>query len=405
VLIASHGGLNLHIGNNDTADGTYQRVPGIRPDIRGQRLDAKKVDFTARALTWMREHPGRALSLFVRKLALTINRADIALNYSYAYYRDIPPLTFLIVGPWLLFPLAAGSAWKRELRPLTAFLVLYAISIAIFFISSRYRLPMLVPAALLAGATLDDLLRRRNIVRHLIAAVLIAIPVYWNFHLEDGRETEAEGLVFYRIEQGDFPGAQTLLDQIDDTHPDPSMLYYRTALALRDAKRTAEATALFERARTAASLHPETPLAASTALAEAYVSQGRVAEALSLAQSMDPSHFDATHAAALGRIAMNARDPHTAQSYFTRAATLDPRNVALHHDLGIAAFLTDDRATARRAFETAIRFDPRHASSLVNLAVIEAEAGEVEAARAHARRALEAKPGYAQALGLLEALE
>ncbi len=33
VLIASHGGLNLYIGNHDRADGTYTPVPGITPSI------------------------------------------------------------------------------------------------------------------------------------------------------------------------------------------------------------------------------------------------------------------------------------------------------------------------------------------------------------------------------------
>ena len=37
VLIASHGGLNLYIGNHDRADGTYTPVPGITPSIADRR--------------------------------------------------------------------------------------------------------------------------------------------------------------------------------------------------------------------------------------------------------------------------------------------------------------------------------------------------------------------------------
>jgi 4-amino-4-deoxy-L-arabinose transferase-like glycosyltransferase len=43
VLVSSHGGLNLYIGNRAEADGTYRHVPGITPDIRGQAEDARRV--------------------------------------------------------------------------------------------------------------------------------------------------------------------------------------------------------------------------------------------------------------------------------------------------------------------------------------------------------------------------
>ena len=43
VLVSSHGGLNLYIGNRAEADGTYRHVPGITPDIRGQARDARRV--------------------------------------------------------------------------------------------------------------------------------------------------------------------------------------------------------------------------------------------------------------------------------------------------------------------------------------------------------------------------
>ena len=35
VLVSSHGGLNLYIGNRAEADGTYRHVPGITPDVVG----------------------------------------------------------------------------------------------------------------------------------------------------------------------------------------------------------------------------------------------------------------------------------------------------------------------------------------------------------------------------------
>lgn len=51
------------------------------------------------------------------------------------------------------------------------------------------------------------------------------------------------------------------------------------------------------------------------------------------------------------------------------------------------------------------RYDPNDASNLLNLAVLEAQRGDVAAARANAQEALRLRPGYPQAIGLLHALE
>src|SRR5205823_4204636 len=67
VMIASHGGLNFYIGNNEDADGTYHHVPGIRPTIAGQEEDAPRVEardgsFYRRAWQWIRSNPAKALA-------------------------------------------------------------------------------------------------------------------------------------------------------------------------------------------------------------------------------------------------------------------------------------------------------------------------------------------------------
>ncbi len=185
VLISSHGGLNLYVGNGPTADGTYSPIPGITPSIDGQARDAKKVaeaaegrplstrevsaHFTRLAVSWAREHPGAALRLFLKKLGLLANRIEVPLNLSYAWYAaSLSPLSFLVVGPWLLVPLGVlGLVWRLFEAPRRAFAVwaafapAYAVSVALFFVSSRYRLPLLLPLAVGAGFALDALASRR----------------------------------------------------------------------------------------------------------------------------------------------------------------------------------------------------------------------------------------------------
>ncbi|MEO6223788.1 MAG: glycosyltransferase family 39 protein, partial [Vicinamibacterales bacterium] len=122
-LVSSHGGLNFYMGNSETATGFYHDVPGITPDIRGQSRDARRVAelalgrslsdaeasdyFMDMALTWIRENPGKAARLFLKKAAFVFHAQHVALPYSYPFfaYDAHTALRFYAVGPWLLIPL------------------------------------------------------------------------------------------------------------------------------------------------------------------------------------------------------------------------------------------------------------------------------------------------------------
>ena len=201
LLITAHGGLNFFIGNNASADGTYSAVEGITPSIRGQVRDARRVAeaataagrplsegdvsgyFYARAFEWIASHPRDALALFARKVAYTLNATDLALNHSYTYFsRDESSLLrVLIIGPWCLVPLgllglaasfmsaasASASTAPSELRgllrtgvsardflPWAAMTPALTLGVALFFVSGRYRLPLLAPLAIAAAPVL-----------------------------------------------------------------------------------------------------------------------------------------------------------------------------------------------------------------------------------------------------------
>lgn len=237
VLISSQGGLNFYIGNNADADGTYHHVPGIRPTIAGQQEDAPRVEaaqgpFSARAWNWIRSDPAAALLLFVRKVAYTFNQTDLALNYSYSYFRqDVDsPLRWLIVGPWLLFPLGIVGAFRsltdRRFAIWATFIPVYALSVALFFVSSRYRLPLLVPMCMTASA-----LSVRPRVYEWIAAAVLMIGVCWNFGLDDGRAHERTNMAVYLIEQHRFDDADRLIASTETITRDPATLHLRSAEA------------------------------------------------------------------------------------------------------------------------------------------------------------------------------
>lgn len=313
VLIASHGGLNFYIGNSADADGTYHHVPGIRPTIAGQEEDAPVVEaregsFYRRAWTWIAGNPGMAAILFLRKIAYTFNQTDLALNYSYAYFeKDVQsPLRWLVVGPWLLFPLGIAGAFRnlrnRAFAAWFTFVPVYAVSVAIFFVSSRYRLPLLVPMCIASGA-----LFVRPHLGGWVAAAVLAVAVCWNFGLDDGRAHERTNMIVYLIEAHRFDEADQLIAATDAMTRDPQTLHARSAEAYRS-------------------------------IAVASVQSGQPDDAL-------------------------------------------------------------------RAFRAAQGLEPANASDLLNMAVLEAQHGQIAEARRHAQEALLLHPGYVQAEGLLQALE
>jgi tetratricopeptide (TPR) repeat protein len=291
ILVSSHGGLNFYVGNNPAADGTYHHVDGIAPDIEGQVRDAKTVAeaaagrplpasevsgyFYRRAWEWIAGHPGPALKLFVLKLAYCFNAIDLALNYSYAYYSHDEPtlLRALVVGPWLLVPLGLfGLAAvprltnRRGYWIWAAFVPAYAISVAAFFVSGRYRLPLLVPLCIGAGGAAVWLVgqararRARPLVAAAASLALLGVAANWDWHLDDGRSAER---------------AQMLLRLADQAR-----VHEERGLALSLAGRHGEGAAELEEA---VRLDP-TSASAQLNLAVAYAELGRYRDARARAE-------------------------------------------------------------------------------------------------------------------------
>ncbi len=358
VLIASHGGLNFYIGNNAAADGTYHHVPGIRPTIAGQEDDTLRVAalamhrnsvsaeeassyFYDQAWGWIRSNAGAAFVLFLRKIAYTFNRTDLALNYSYSFFQHDTrsPLLLLFVGPWLLFPLglagAAGRLRDRQFALWATFVPLYAISVAIFFVSSRYRLPLLIPMCITAGSMFV-----RPRLWTWIVAVVIAIAVCWNLGLDDGRAHERTNMVVYLIENHRFDDAAQWVAATGAMTRDPATLYIRSALA--------------------------------------YGAAGAPERELPMIQQLEAV-------------------PHAPEEGSEAAQ--------MARELG-AGFVKSERPElALAAFGAAHQLEPGDASDLLNIAVLQAQAGNINAARENARAALRLRPAYPQAEGLLRALE
>jgi len=408
VLVSSHGGLNFYIGTRAEADGTYRRVPGITPDIGGQARDARRVaeeaagrplsarevdaHFRDLALQWVAGHRLEAARLLLRKLAYVFASPEISLNYSYAYYALDEPtlLRWLAVGAWLLVPLGllgfadrlwsgppaglepVGGRWGFALWALVV--PVYALSVAGFFVSARYRLPLLVPLAAGAGFALVRLgeaartRERRRLAAYAVALVPLCTLALWPHGLDDGRSEERTVMLLWLVDNGQGAEALRRLPAVEAAHPEPAQLLLRVGQALYENGEAAAAASLLER--------------------------------LSL-----PPRTDATTFLGVGGTALQLRRPDLALRFLDEGIARDPRMAALREKRGLALAMLERPAEARAELEEARRLDSVSASICLNLAVLYAQDGRFDAARALAGDALLLQPDYPQARGLLEALD
>ena len=467
VLIASHGGLNLYIGNHDRADGTYTPVPGITPSIAGQAGDSTRVAessagrslspgevssyFAWRAFDWVTEHPADAASLWIRKIGILLNRVDVPLNYSYAFYAREPFsfLRVLVVGPWLLLPLGLVGLFWPALRTSrhgywvwAMFVPVYGAAVVLFFVTDRYRMPLFVPLCAAAGAALVrcfDLARARQfsvLLRPAGAIAMISLVVFSNLGLDNGVGGEQTRNAVWLVEQRSFDEARRYVEQVSRDHRHPGVLRFRVARALLDAGRPDEAATLLVEANAIDGPRPAIRLA----LGEALVRAGRAADAVGHLEAAYDSGYDVNVAGPLlvralvlagrpgdavsrlsrmndsvagtseesaldfGTLALEQNAMREAIRWLQIAVQRAPGRAEAHEKLGLAIFLNGDPPTARPYLERACRLDPGSASAHLNLAAVYAELGRFAEARSQAMEALRLDPTETRAAALLKAL-
>ena len=477
ILISSHGGLNFYIGNNAAADGIYHRLPGISASIEGQARDATRIAeaaegrpltasevssyFYRRAWAWIFAHPGDAGRLFARKLDRLVNRVDVPLNFSYAFYaRDERALLrFLVVGPLFLLPLglvglvlgarsAAANPPAHDRSGLAywtwaSFVPVYGLSVAAFFVSDRYRMPLLVPLSILSACTLVwmfDRLRARQFAALALASAglaLVAGVALRDLNLDDGLGGERARKATWLIEQGSFAAARGYAATAADGLPYPGVFHLRVGEAFTAAGRYDEAIAELSAAHAIDGDQPAIHLA----LGQALLLAGRANDAVPhLRDALDASYrlevsgvwlvralaaagrreevvdaiahlSDAVVAAAgpanateIGSLALELQAPALAERWLRAAVQQAPSSAEAQEKLAVALLLNGRAREALVPIERACLLDPSSASARLNLAVVYAQLGRFDDARIAAREAMRLDPSEPRGAALLKAL-
>lgn len=187
VVVASQGGVNFYIGNNPQSNGMQAVVPGTRAtwwggyedtvalaeQAAGRPLKASEVSgyWYDRALDFICRQPVAWLKGMARKGCVLVGDVEIPNNAPYEAQRcgyftlSMIPLgfgllmaLFAVAAPWWIPrgpPSPECSPHRRALLVLIGlFLAVYAVTIVAFFVTGRYRVPLIPYVAMGASVAL-----------------------------------------------------------------------------------------------------------------------------------------------------------------------------------------------------------------------------------------------------------
>jgi tetratricopeptide (TPR) repeat protein/4-amino-4-deoxy-L-arabinose transferase-like glycosyltransferase len=344
VPIASQGGINFYLGNNPHSTGWSATSPEIGRDWwggfddavwiaeeeKGRDLRPSEVSnyWTRRGLEFWVKQPGTALGLGLRKLFFFWGSTELGNNRDIEFFRQqswvlrLLPFSFgWLAALGMLGMVVAGRRSDRrpESTLLTVFVLLYMVSVVLFFVCARFRMPVIPVLAVLAVSGVHWLVveirsrRATKLVPALIGVIILTVLLRLDLPgARDSKHTQSyfnQGLVYGRL--GDDARAEAAYLETLQRNPD-----YLDAL---------------------------------NNLGGLYTRQERWDEARVL---------------------------------FARGHQLDPGNARFMYNLGVLSEKTGDPAGARRLYQNALDADPHFVPAMSALAgVLETQGAMREAGK------------------------
>ena len=235
VVTVPSVGINFYHGSNPSSGGVHSKIPGVQTIPGREWEDSRRVasQRAGRELTptevsdfWMREgirfirnEPFKYLKLLSRKSLLFWNHFEVPDVYNYYYFREMPSLlsvlaAFSFLGPLGIAGVALSLGRSKGARLMAGAMAAYMASVVFFYITSRYRLPLMVfllPFSAFTVVSLWNALRARELKRLTLilvilvpAAVVVNLPILkgapflsqsrtllGNIHYSEGRRGEA----------------------------------------------------------------------------------------------------------------------------------------------------------------------------------------------------------------------
>ena len=208
VMTTSQAGQNFYIGHNPAANGTYVKLAFVRPDPLyeqedfhkeaesrlGRELAPAEVSryWLGQGLDFIKKEPVTFLQLTSKKILLFFNNYEIPDNHNFYFHKRYSsvlanlPLTFDLLSPFIVLGLL-GMLFEKRTEPLFlgVIQVVYIGSVILFYVFSRYRMPVLPLLCLSAGYGITLLYNQfagqrwgRFMFSLIISAAVFALSAY-----------------------------------------------------------------------------------------------------------------------------------------------------------------------------------------------------------------------------------
>ncbi|MCO6401505.1 MAG: tetratricopeptide repeat protein [Verrucomicrobia bacterium] len=281
VLLTTHGGLNFYMGNHERATGFPLRIREFRMTARAMLEDAhhaaeKDVGhaltraessawWSRQARAFWRAHPAQAVSLTARKLLYVWNGRDVDdLRMVEQAQLLMPHYAWPAAGRWftaIAFFGLLGFFLAPRAAPLRIAILAGAFSIALYFITARYRLalaPLLLGiGAAGAEAILQSIRTRGKIALTSALALACAAAVAWPLPLPDLRAVDHYNAATQLLHADKTAEALNLARKGLEIDPHSANLYHTLGSALFKEKNYADAAEAFARCAALDPAHPQ----------------------------------------------------------------------------------------------------------------------------------------------------
>ena len=343
-------------------------------------------------------------------------------------------MPFGLVGLVLARPADRRGYWLWA-----AYAPLSLLSVVVFFVAARYRLPMQVALLAPAGAAIAwmvDRLRARAWAPLALAATAtagLAAFVAWPTGLDDGRAEEQVRAGLYYIRTGRQPEGEAWVTRALAKHGNPDAVHLRVGQLYETMNRPADAIAHY---RAGLAIDPQ-DLGLHFVLGRALFAEGKDDEALpeleraragpqadaatrilvlslsrlhrtdeanQLVRTLDPSRWtgDQAREFAAGLASVGRLDLSIAAWRRAAEASGDPQD---YERLGLTWAMVGRPAEAVAPLEEAARRAPTSVSIRFNYAVALYSVGRKDEARRETEKVLELDPKYEKARQLLEVIK
>jgi Tfp pilus assembly protein PilF/4-amino-4-deoxy-L-arabinose transferase-like glycosyltransferase len=408
---STNGGINFFMGNGPGATGRFRPPAGVSDsplevvassvELATRRTGRDLTTGEASAYWWRQgvanliQHPVEAARLYARKTALFWSAREVPLNIDYRRARAMVPVATLpMIGFGAIAPLALVGLVllffedrSRWLAPL--FVIPFWLSVILFFVADRFRLPavpMLILAASVAIERLIHLVRQRKWPG--VAALVSAVAVLFLLTHDVGgplddpaqRAIHHHNLAKTLAAEGRLDLAESEYRKALAADPNHAKSLGNLGNILLQRGRYDEALTLFEAA------HRAEPSFAGNlvSIGNTHYLQGQLASAeqwyrraLAQDESMVEVHIN------LGMVLHRQRKFADAERSFRKAAKLDPARAEPHFMIGVLARATGRPEEALSALSRACTLQPGHPQAHLQLCLVAAENGRLELAREH----------------------